>query len=374
METPGLHDNQWRNFKRSFRDVWPGLNLVLGVALVSRYLHSLLSTSLFGKAVSEILIAILLGLYIRALFGRSSKLAPGIAFSMKTILRFGIVLLGLRLSLQDVGATGLGGLGLITICITLALCLALGSQRLFSISPRLAALIGVGTAICGNSAIIATAPVIEADEEDVSFAVATITLFGLLAVLIYPLIGRALGLTDAQFGLWSGTAVNDTSQVVAVSAMFSDAAQNVATIIKLTRNVLMAPLILITGMVYQRMKHHTVEGEERPANGFKFGKLIPGFVLGFILMSLLRTLGIAMGILPQNVALPGHLHTAAQLLIRLDGLSKFAILMALSAVGLSTDLSSLKRIGLKPLLVGTIVAVFLSITSLVLILFTPLGG
>lgn len=373
MEKPSL-PQRWRNFKHGARDVWPGLNLVLGVALVSRYVHSLLSTSLIGKVISEILIAILLGLYIRAMVGRSSKLAPGIAFSMKTILRFGIVLLGLRLSLQEIGATGLGGLGLIAICITVTLCLAFGAQRLFNISPRLATLIGVGTAICGNSAIIATAPVIEADEEDVSFAVATITMFGLLAVLTYPLIGGLLGLTDGQFGLWAGTAVNDTSQVVAVSAMFSDEAQNIATIIKLTRNVLMAPLILIIGVVYHRMESRSAKNAGHTEHGFKLGKLIPGFVLGFVLMALLRTVGVALGILPQNVAMPGHLYAAAQLLISLDWVSKFAILMALSAVGLNTDLSSLKQIGLKPLLVGTIVAVCLSITSLVIILFTPLGG
>jgi uncharacterized integral membrane protein (TIGR00698 family) len=367
--------NRWRNFGHNVRDVWPGLNLVLGVALVSRYLHGLLSTTLFGKIISEILIAILLGLYIRALIGSHPKILPGIAFTMTKILRLGIILLGLRLSLQDIGATGWGGLGLIAICITVTLGLALGAQRLFHISPRLAALIGVGTAICGNSAIIATAPVIDANEEEVSFAVATITLFGLLAVLIYPLIGHYLELSDGYFGLWAGTAVNDTSQVVAVSALYSDQALNVATIIKLTRNVLMAPLIFIIGMVYQRVKgQYQRESNGSPQPGFRLSKVVPGFVIGFVLMALLRTVGVALGFLPQSVASPGHLHGAAQLLTWLDSLSKFAILMALSAVGLNTDFSSLKRIGLKPLLVGTVVAVLLAITSLVLILFTPFGG
>ena len=161
------------------------------------------------------------------------------------VLRFGIILLGLRLSLQDVVATGLKALILVSICITVALILAYYAGRLFKVPPRLAALIGVGTAICGNTAIVATAPVLDANEEEVSFAVATITLFGLLAVLIYPIIGHALGLSDRFFGLWAGTAVNDTSQVVAVGAIFSEAALNVATIVKLTRNTLMAPLIVL---------------------------------------------------------------------------------------------------------------------------------
>ncbi|MFU8826416.1 MAG: YeiH family protein [Brevefilum sp.] len=365
---------RWRIFSHELWSVWPGINLVLGVALVSRYLHGLLSATWFGKVISEILIAILLGLYIRALIGRNEKLAPGINFAMKTILRFGIILLGLRLSLQDIAATGRNGLILIIICLSVALGLALGAQRLFKISPRLAALIGVGTAICGNSAIIATAPVIEADEEEVSFAVATITLFGLLAVLVYPYIGGLLGLSDSYFGLWAGTAVNDTSQVVAVSAMYSDQAQNVATIIKLTRNVLMAPLIFLIGVVYQRAKSQRGDQSDSARPRFSVKKAIPGFVIGFVFMALVRTVGIAVGVLPQHVASPGHLYTAAQWLISADALSKFAILMALSAVGLNTSFSNLKRIGYKPLLVGTIVAVVLSITSLMLILFTPFGG
>lgn len=373
MDDTGRQNRRWA-FRQDMQAVWPGLVLVLGVALVSRYMHGLLADTLFGKAISEILIAILLGLYIRTLTQDSPKLAPGIAFSMKRILRFGIILLGLRLSLQDIGATGWRGLGLIAVCIVLTLSLAWGAKRIFNISPRLAALIGVGTAICGNSAIIATAPVIEADEEEVSFAVATITLFGLLAVLTYPFIGGLIGLPDDVFGLWAGTAVNDTSQVVAVSAMYSDIAQNVATIIKLTRNVIMAPLIFVIGMVYQRVKGQRKSNHGLPHLRIKPGEVIPGFVIGFVVMALLRTVGVMLGILPQSIAEPGDLHAAAQGLIYVDSVSKFAILMALAAVGLNTQLSSLKRIGLKPLLVGTLLALLLSVTSLVLILFTPLGG
>jgi uncharacterized integral membrane protein (TIGR00698 family) len=365
---------KWKQFTQNINAAWLGLHLVLGVAIVSRFLHGLLAGTILKSLVSEILIAILLGLYIRSMIGHHPKLAPGIAFSMKNILRFGIILLGLRLSLQDIVATGWMGLGLIAICMTVTLCLAWGAKYAFNISPRLAALIGVGTAICGNSAIIATAPVIEADEEEVSFAVATITLFGLIAVLIYPIIGKLLGLSDQHFGFWAGTAVNDTSQVVAVSAMYSDFAQNVATIIKLTRNALMAPLIFVVGLLYQRMKGEKCESSGHPDRRFNLRKSIPGFVIGFVLMALLRTIGIALGFLPQNIASPGDLHMAARVLTFLDSISKFAILMALSAVGLNTSFASIKRIGFKPLLVGTFVAVLLSLTSLALILLTPLGG
>jgi len=362
-----------RSIQKDFGQIWLGLHLVLGVAMVSRFIHGLLPAGVVSKSVSEILIAVLLGLYLRALIGKQEVLSPGIRFSMSRVLRFGIILLGLRLSLQDIAAVGFWALGLVLICITTALSLAFIAGKLFKIPPRLAALIGFGTAICGNSAIVATAPVIEADEEEVSFAVATITLFGLLAVIVYPLIGHLLNLPDRAFGLWSGTAVNDTSQVIAVSAIYSDLAQNFATIVKLTRNTLMAPLILVIGLIYNRSRSKKKSGEAlRPRA--KISQLVPGFVVGFILMSLYRTLGVMLGFLPQNVSEPGQLVWAANFLSFLDGTSKFAILMALSAVGLNTDLSNLKRIGLKPLLVGTFVALLLSVISLSLILFTPFGG
>jgi uncharacterized integral membrane protein (TIGR00698 family) len=364
---------KWQLFFEELTKAWPGLHLVLGVALVSRYLHGLLPVSAFSKSVSEILFAILIGLYIRALMGKNEHVAAGISFSMKRILRFGIILLGLRLSLQDIGATGFRPLGLIAICFLTALLLALAAGRLFKIPPRLAALIGVGTAICGNSAIVATAPVIEADEEEVSFAVATITLFGLIAVLLYPLLGHLLQLSDRSFGLWAGTAVNDTSQVVAVSAIFSDQAQNIATIIKLTRNTLMAPIIFLIGFVYHRFKNKQIDMKTLSDDRPNLGKIIPGFVIGFVVMALIRTIGVMIGVLPQHVSEPGSLKAAANVLVFLDQVSKFSILLALSAVGLNTNIENIKRIGIKPLLVGTFVAVLLSMTSLGLIVFTSLG-
>ena len=211
-------------------------------------------------------------------------------------------------------ATGLTALILVTICITVALAAGLFCRSPFHVPPRLAALIGVGTAICGNTAIIATAPVLEANEEEMSFAVATITLFGLLAVLVYPLIGHLIGLSDRSFGLWAGTAVNDTSQVVAVGAIFSEAALNVATIVKLTRNTLMAPLIVLFGLIYPRGLHRTMSAKAAAAARLDWSKLIPGFVIGFLLMSLLRTVGVALGVLPQDIANPGNLQQRGQYL------------------------------------------------------------
>jgi uncharacterized integral membrane protein (TIGR00698 family) len=365
---------EWQKIGKEFVPARVGLHLVLGVAIASRFLHSLIGSPLLKTSVSEILVAVVLGLYLRNALGLGESLKAGIKFSIQRVLRFGIVLLGLRLSLQDVAATGGKALILVTICITVALSLAILAGRLFKVPPRLAALIGVGTAICGNTAIVATAPVLEADEEEVSFAVATITLFGLLAVLVYPFIGHLLALSDRAFGLWAGTAVNDTSQVVAVGTIFSEAALDVATVVKLTRNTLMAPLIVLFGLFYSRGLKREMSDKAAQAARLDWRKLVPGFVIGFLILSLVRTLGVALGFLPQSLSNPGNLHFAASALKFLDQVSKFAILMALAGVGLNTDLGSLRRIGFKPLIVGTCVAVVLAVFSLGLILLTPLGG
>lgn len=364
----------WQNLRYELKQGWVGINLVLGVAIAARFLHSLIPDPTLTKSISEILVAVIIGLYLRNWIKLGDRANPGIRFSVQRLLRFGIILLGLRLSLQDVAATGVTALILVTICITVALILAYFAGRIFQVPPRLAALIGVGTAICGNTAIVATAPVLGADDEEVSFAVATITFFGLLAVLFYPIIGHLIGLSDRSFGLWAGTAVNDTSQVVAVGAIFSGAALNVATIVKLTRNTLMAPLIVLFGLFYSRGANQKLSPKAARASRLDWSKLIPGFVIGFQAMSFVRTLGVAFGVLPQDVAHPGNLQFAASLLQFFDDLSKFLILMALAAVGLNTDLASLRRIGLKPLIVGTCVAVVLALVSLGLILCTPLGA
>lgn len=364
----------WLTFLSELKQGWVGLHLVLGVAIASRFIQGLITHPTLSKSISEILVAVLLGLYIRNCIGLGERALAGIKFSIQRILRLGIILLGLRLSLQDVAATGVKALILVILCISIALALATLIGRLFRIPPRLAALIGVGTAICGNTAIIATAPVLEAEEEEVSLAVATITLFGLLAVVVYPLIGQAMSLSEHMFGLWTGTAVNDTSQVVAVGAIYGETALNVATIVKLTRNTLMAPLIVLVGLLASIGGRNKMSPHARQASRLQWGKLIPGFVVGFLAMSLVRTAGIALGFLPQDVANPGDLQVAATILQGLDAISKFAILMALAGIGLNTNLASLRRLGFKPLIIGLCTAILLALVSLGLILLTPLGS
>ena len=366
--------NEWKRILHELRPALPGLCLVFGVAATSRVLHGLIPDATLQKAVSEVLIAIGLGLLIRNTVGVPPRCEPGIKFAIQRVLRFGIILLGLRLVLQDVAATGLSALILVVVCIAVALTLAHLMGRLFRVPPRLALLIGLGTAVCGNTAIVAAAPVIEAKDEDVGFAIATITLFGTLAVLVYPLVGHLVGMTDRVFGLWAGMAINDTSQVVAAGAAYSTAALDTATVVKLTRNTLLAPLLILIGFAYSRATHHTLEGKAADSARFSWSKLVPGFVLGFLLLSVVRTVGISLGWLPQDVNHPGELQGAANVLKLLDEVARFAILMALAAVGLNTSLQSLRRTGPKPFVMGLCVALVLAGLSLTLILVTGVGA
>jgi uncharacterized integral membrane protein (TIGR00698 family) len=364
---------EWKSILQELRPALPGLSLVCGVAVASRLLHGFIPAATLQKALGEVLIAIGLGLLIRNTVGVPPRCEPGIKFAIHRVLRLGIILLGLRLVLQDVVATGLTALVLVVVCIAAALTLAYLLGRLFRIPARLALLIGLGTAVCGNTAIVAAAPVVEAKDEDVGFAIATITLFGTLAVLVYPLIGHLLGMTDRVFGLWAGLAVNDTSQVVAASAAFSSAALDTATVVKLTRNTLLAPLLILVGFAYSRATRHAGRAPASAAR-FSWTKLVPGFVVGFLLLSVARTAGIALGWLPQNVAAPGELQSAANVLRFLDEVARFAILVALAAVSLNTSVESLRRTGPKPFVVGFCVALLLAGLSLTLILVTGAGA
>jgi len=314
----------------------PGLILAALIAATARLIAGGLPAFL-----SEVLVAVLLGIVVANTVGLPPAAAPGIRFAVQRVLRLGIVLLGARLSLAAILAIGLDVLGLVVACMTLALAVALFAGRLFSLPPRLALLIGVGTAVCGNTAIVATAPVIKAEEREVSLAVAIITIFGTLAVFAYPFIGRALGLSDAEFGTWAGIAVNDTSQVVAASAAYSPPARDVATVVKLIRNALMAPLIVLIAWWWQRRAE---VGDARKG----IGKAVPLFVIGFIALAALRSAGI----IDASVA------------ALLDEIARACILVALAAVGLNTRLRDMLAIGPSPFYVGLGTAVLLAAVSL----------
>ena len=347
------------------RRVLPGLLLALVCAIAARLLHGALPPKV-EALVGEVVVAVLLGLVIGNAVTLPSALAPGIRFSFHSLLRAAIVILGAQFSFMQVVAIGGKSVLMIVVLMTLALLVAHALGRVARVPGRLATLIGVGTAVCGNTAITATAPVIHAEDEEVSFAIATNTLFGTMAVFVYPMLGHLLGLSSAAFGTWAGTAVNDTSQVVATGFAYSDAAGKVATAVKLTRNALMGGVIVLIGLIYARGRRATAGDQESRTFGARLRQSVPGFVLGFLVVALLNTVGVF-------AWLGSLLHR--DLAHDLQVVSRFLILVALSGVGLSTRLSAMRRIGATPLLVGFATAATTALASYFLILWLgPAGG
>lgn len=317
--------------------------------------------------VSEIAVAVALGLVVANLLPVRPLLAPGARFAVNRLLRLGIVLLGSRLALDDAVRQGAASLALVVATTTLVLVAgAILARR--SAEPTLRLLIAAGTAICGNSAIVAVAPLVAADERDVAFAVATITGFGVLAVLVYPLVGQLLGLPGPAFGLWAGAAINDTSQVVAAGYAYGTAAGDSAVVTKLTRNLLLAPAMLAIGLLVagrpagRRSAEDGRDGDgpARVLEAVRRG--VPLFVVGFAVVAGARSTGIL------DVSLAGRpahelASTAASALI----------LVALAGVGLQTDVRAIVAAGLRPLAFGFGLGIALAAASLGAIVGLGLG-
>ncbi len=286
--------------------------------------------------MAEVTIAVLLGVVAAQLVGsRAAALSPGLGLAVQRLLRVGIVFLGARLSLDEIAGIGLPATGVIAVTMAAAFTVVLLASRLIAVDRELSVLLAVGSAVCGNSAIVATAPVIGARASHVGYAVATVTLFGTAAVFVYPIVGHLVRMPDADFGLWSGIAVNDTSQVIAASAAYSPGALDVATVVKLIRNALMAPLLLLVAWGWARRQHRAggVSVDVRRA--------VPLFVLGFVAMAALRSIGVV-GAQEAEV-----FHSIARILI----------LVALAAVGLSIRFSDIRATSWRPLAVGFSAAV-----------------
>ena len=327
----------------------PGLLAVVVLAVVA-YAATLVLPDIFGAVT----VGLFLGIFV-ANARPMSVIDPGAKLARSWFLPIGIVLLGARLSLADILSTGLGAIVVLVIDVVLVLTVAMLLGRALGLPAKLSALIGVGTAICGNTAIAATAPVIEAEERDLSFAVATITLFGTAAVVVYPLIGHALGMSDNLFGHWAGAAVNDTSQVAATGFSYSVGSGETATIVKLTRNTLMVPVIFAIGAWFASRQTSPTPNGERRSVATSARKAIPPFLLGFLLLALVNSAGL----IPDELA---------DAFVRLSGVF---IVMALVGVGLSTKLAALRQTGLKPFLMGLVVATMLAIVSVSL--FVAIG-
>lgn len=327
-------------------NVVPGLAVTVLVAMGARLVHDLLPEAA-GHVLGEVIFAVLFGLLVGNGFRLPASTAPGIRFAFQTVLRLAIVLLGAGLSFLATLAIGAKALVLIAVLMVLALATAHFLGRRLRINRKLATLLGVGTAVCGNSAISATAPVIGADDEDVAYAIATNTLFGTLAVFAYPLLGHGLGMGEAEFGTWAGTAVNDTSQVVAAGFAYGDAAGQVATVVKLTRNALMGAVIVAMGFLH---------GSTAGGTGLwaRLRQSVPWFVVGFLGLATCNTLGLF-------TLLSGA--TGIDVSRAIQATARALILVALAGVGLGTRTEAMRKTGLRPLWVGLATAAVTALAS-----------
>jgi uncharacterized integral membrane protein (TIGR00698 family) len=320
--------------------------------------------------LEPVTIVIILGMIAGNCVPLPKELQPGIKFSVKKLLSLGIVLLGARLDFREIVNIGAVGVAMSCLVVILALVMMYLLTRWLKLSGKLGTLLGVGTAICGGTAVVAAAPLIEADEHDVTFSVATVTLLGLIGMFLLPVAGHWLALSNKAFGVWAGLTIHQLPQVVAAGFAYSPQAAEHAIIIKLARICLLAPLVFIIGLVYARQK---AGKREAVSHGrINYFSMFPKFVFGFLALALLR----ARGWLPDvTVHFPGQgmpdpeysLPTVAQ------SCSAFFITMSMAAVGLETKFKAMKQTGFRPLVAATISALAITVVTLGLLKLLKMG-
>lgn len=346
---------------------WSGVALAVAVAFSAGYAADFVGTSLLGferSPVSDIMMAIIIGMLIANTVGVPDRFASGLKFCASTILRIGIMLLGIRLSLFGAGKFTLVALPFVIAAIAIGLTTVGALGRRIGLSRQLSGLIAVGTSICGATAIVATAPLIKARETEVSYAIACITVFGLAAMFGYPILAHALFETRPELaGLFLGTSIHETAQVAGAGLMYEDqysapAALDIATVTKLVRNLCMIAVIPLVGVLYAAdRKSHLDE------QNISWLSMIPWFIVGFALMSTLRTIG-DIGDRPFGMLSPDAWDQATRFI---RGAAEECLLVAMAAVGLTSLFSGMRSIGMKPFALGLFAALLIGVISLITI-------
>lgn len=326
----------------------PGFALALVIAAAAKFLESLLPIHLIGASV----IALFIGMIINHFRKPGEMFASGLKFTSKSILKFAIILLGASLNISII--LQVGKMSLCVMVFTLFTCFGIGHfvGKALKINWKLSNLISAGTGICGGSAIAAIAPVIDADDTDIAYSMSATFLFDMVMIVLFPIMGQAMGLSDMAYGLWAGTAVNDTSSVVAAGYAFSEAAGDFATMVKLTRTLSIIPTVIVFALINARIKRR-----EAAANGtsvsenknFGITRIFPWFILGFITLAVVNSLGF----------IPAAMSSA------MKEISKFLMIAALAAIGLNTGFKDMKRSGAAPMIHGFIISALVVIVAIV---------
>ena len=306
----------------------PGILVCLVIAIPSWYLGRLL------PVIGGPVFAILAGMLVTMFLKKKDGIKPGVTYTSKKILQYAVILLGFGMNFTDILIKGKQSLPIILSTISISLIISYLLYRAMKVPSKTSVLIGVGSSICGGSAIAATAPVIGADDEEIAQSISVIFLFNIIAALIFPSLGQLLGLSNEGFGLFAGTAVNDTSSVKAAAAAWDgihgSSTLDSATIVKLTRTLAIIPITLVLALIRTRT--------EKSTSGAKVNikQIFPFFVLFFVLASIITTV----------FNLPGAVTGP------LKDLSKFFIIMAMAAIGLNTNIIKLIKTGGKPIFMG----------------------
>ena len=322
-----------------------GVGICMALACVSIMLEELIPGGILGASI----IALFLGTIINSFF-HPKWIEPALKFTSKRILKIAIVLLGASLSVRTI--LSVGKMTFFVMIFTFAMCFGGGYfiRKLFGLNWKLSNLISAGTGICGGSAVAAIAPVIDADDKDIAFAMSSTFLFDMVMIAIYPIMGKALGMSDIAYGIWAGTSVNDTASVVASGYAFSEIAGDFATMVKLTRTIAIIPTVLVFAFIGTRLK----QKEMQNAGGGKkvnIVKIVPWFIGLFLLLAIVNSIGF----IPAGVSSV------------MKSVSKFLMVTALAAIGLGTSIQDFRKAGLSPMFYGITIDTLVTLTALVVI-------
>jgi uncharacterized integral membrane protein (TIGR00698 family) len=323
----------------AIRAALPGLLLAAGIAALAVLVRALPPFA----SLSPLILAIVLGMAIGNLVGAPAWAKPGIAFAMRRALRLGIVLLGLQLTVGQVASIGASGVFILVSSVAATFLFAVRAGRAIGVDPKLAELVGAGTAICDASAVVAANSVTRARDEHVAYAVACVTLFGTASMLAYPALAGLIGLDSRGYGLWAGASIHEVAQVVAAAYQHGEAAGEAGTVAKLSRVLMLAPLVLALSYWTARRGRNTNAACETPPP--------PWFVFGFVGMVLVASTGLVPPSAQANTAIA----------------TQFLLAAALAAMGLETHFGRLAALGLRPFLLGAASTLFIALFSLTLV-------
>ena len=325
--------------------ILPGFALALGIAAIAKVIESLLPIHLIGVSV----IALFIGMILNHFWKPTECFAQGLKFTSKKVLKFAIILLGASLNIRII--VEVGKMSLCVMLFTLFTCFGIGHfvGKALKINWKLSNLISAGTGICGGSAIAAIAPIIDADDSDIAYAMSATFIFDMAMIVLFPIMGQAMGLSDMAYGIWAGTSVNDTASVVASGYAFSEIAGDFATMVKLTRTLAIIPTVIVFACISAHLKSKEV-GQNGGTVKVKVNltNIIPWFILWFLALAIVNSFGV----------IPTALSAG------MKDLSKFLMVSALAAIGLNTSFKDMKKSGFNPMIHGFIISALVVIVAI----------